>query len=82
LNALHVESRVYSNVIPNSGVHVLSEQQIYDNKENVPGYINARFRNLIFRALDDYTRCYRIIPAQFQEESDNDLERIRDCYSD
>jgi hypothetical protein len=98
-----MESRVYSNVIPNAGVHVLSEQRIYDNKENVPQYINDRFRDLIFRALDryrqfeefvgeisfdfdslveSYTRCYRILPGQFQEESDNDLERIRMCYGD
>lgn len=90
-------------MIPNCGVHVLADQVIYDNKEDVPQFINDRFRDLIFRALDryaqfenfisdisvdldalvdDYTRCYRRLPEQFQAESDEDLDRIRLCYGD
>lgn len=103
MNGLHVESRVYSNVIPNSGIHVLAQNPIYDNKDSLYQFINDRFRDLIFRALDRYTEfnefvsdiyfdqtevirqltsCFRSYPITFQAASNEDLESIRQCYSD
>lgn len=32
--------------------------------------------------IEEYTECYRTLPADFRIESRNDLERIRMCYGD
>jgi hypothetical protein len=103
LNRLHDESRAYSNVIPNSGVQVLSGLDIFDSRDNMYDYIMAVYRDLFFRALDwhaefeefvgqisidreslieQYTECYRTLPTAFANESELDLELIRNCYSD
>jgi len=32
--------------------------------------------------LENYTECYRFLPRSFEIESEQDLESIRQCYSD
>lgn len=32
--------------------------------------------------IEQYTECYRTLPAAFEVESTRDLESIRSCYSD
>jgi len=54
LNALHHESRTYSNVIPNAGVNVLSSLDVFDSRDNMYDYIMGVYRELFFRALDFY----------------------------
>lgn len=103
LNELHVESRIYSNVIPNSGVHTFAELNIFDARDDLGQYVNNRLRELFFRAYDRYrefeeyvndiyfdmddiinqlTACFRSLPNAFVNESNQDLELIRNCYSD
>lgn len=79
LNDLHQESRVYSNVIPNSGVHVLSEQRIYDNKDNLYQFINDRFRDLIFRALDRYEQFNEYVSDIYFDQVDV-IRQLTQCY--
>lgn len=79
LNGLHVESRYYSNVIPNSGVNVLSGLDIFTGSDNIKNYINARFRDLFFRGYDRQREFEEFING-ISADLDIFLENYTECY--
>lgn len=79
LNELHVESRVYSNVIPNSGIHTFAGLQIFDARDSLQQYINNRFRDLIFRAMDRYTQFEEYVRS-ISVDVDNLVANYTECY--
>jgi len=79
LNELHVESRYYSNVIPNAGVNVLSGIDIFTGSDNLSTYINARFRDLLFLALNRYDEFEEFV-SEISVDLDNLLATYTECY--
>lgn len=79
LNNLHVESRSYSNVIPNAGVNILSSLDIFDGRDSLQEYINNRMRDLLFRAFDFHAEFEEFIGG-ISVDLDNLLEQYTECY--
>lgn len=75
LNDLHVESRFYSTVIPNTSVNVLSGLDIFTGSDNLRDYINQQFRDHYFRA-----RNWQAEFAEFINGISIDLDNLLDGY--
>ena len=79
LNDLHDESRAYSNVIPNTGVNVLSGVDIMDSVDNLRSYINAGFRDLFFRALDFHAE-FEVFVEEIEEYTEDYIHQLTACF--
>lgn len=66
-------------MIPNSGVHILSNLDIFTGYDNLSSYINSRFRDLFFRAHDWYGEFEDFIDG-ISVELDALLETYTECY--
>lgn len=73
MNQLHVESRVYSTVIPNASVNVLSSLDIFTSRHSLGAYINDAYRDLLFRAFD-FHRQFEEFIGGISVDLDNLLE--------
>lgn len=49
LNDLHDQSRVYKVIIPNAGVNVLSQLNVFDGRQNIRQEISNESRDIFFR---------------------------------
>lgn len=79
LNNLHHESRTYSNAIPNSGVNVLSNLDIFVGRDNLQTYINSEFRQLLFRAFDRHAEFEEFI-GEAEEDAVEFIRQLTACF--
>lgn len=79
INRLHDETRIYSSIIPNASVNILSRIDIFDGRDNLGQYINDEFGRLVFRALDYYRDVQEFIDGISIDVS-NLIDQYTECY--
>lgn len=79
LNGLHVESRDYTNRIPNVSMGVLSGLDIFTGRDNLQTYINADYRDLFFRAMDWY-RTFEEFVDEISIDHDEIIRQFTACF--
>lgn len=79
LNALHHESRAYTNMIPNASVNVLSHINIFTGRDNLRTYISNAYRDLIFRALDWHGEFEDFI-SEISIDLDDIINQLTACF--
>lgn len=79
LNALHHESRSYTNMIPNTSVNVLSRINIFTGRDNLRTYINNDYRDLFFRARD-FHNDFETFIGGISIDLESLIEQHTECY--